>query len=253
MFIRDINDMPLRSPPIPGIPVKALADENNSKSMRVGIMSWGPGTKSQTQPHYHSVEELQVVLSGHATLHDCNGQKHSLKPGTVFLCPPGIEGLHQIENTSDFAMTLLFVYPRLDFETVKGEIPANKKMKSSIFIRELEDFPVEPQKSPDVRTKMICDKRNAANLTAGIMWWNPGGKLTGVQPHHHSVEEFQLVLYGNSTLTDCNGDKYPLNEGTMFLCPPGIGGVHGIENTSNFPMSLVFAYPSQDYETTPYL
>jgi quercetin dioxygenase-like cupin family protein len=254
MIIRNVNDIPLRTPPIaPGILVKALVDESNSKLMRVGLMSWAPGTKSQTQPHYHSVEELQFVVSGHATLRDCNGEKYPLKPGTVFLCPPGVEGVHQIENTSDFPMTLLFIYPRQDYETIKYDISSGKKLKSSIFIRDIEDFKVEPQKSPDVRTKRIGNEKNADYLTAGIMWWGPGSKLTGVQPHYHSVEEFQLVLYGNASLTDCNGEKHSLGEGAMFHCPPGIGGLHGIENTSNFPMSLLFAYPSQDFESTPYL
>jgi quercetin dioxygenase-like cupin family protein len=252
MFIQDVNDLPLKFPPTsPGIMTKTLLDEGNSKAMRAGLMSWPPGARSQTQPHLHSVEELQIVVNGHAVLHDCNDELHPLKPGTIFLCPPGPEGVHAIENNSNFPMTLLFIYPTQDFETEKYDVTTGKKLKSSIFIRELEDFPIE-QRAPGVRTKRIADNKNAKLLTAGIMWWDPGTKLTGIQPHYHSVEEFQLVLYGNSTLSDCNGKKYPLHEGTIFQCPPGLGGGHEIENTSNFPMSLLFAYPTQDFETTSF-
>ena len=253
MIIKDINDIPIKTPPnTPGIFVKALLDESNSKSMRAGLMSWAPGTKSQTQPHYHSVEEFQLVLDGHATLEDCNGMKHPLKPGTMFLCPPGAGGAHGIENASDFPMTLLFIYPRQDYETVKFDT-SGKKQRSTMLIRDIADVGLQPQTSPGVRTKRVCEKGTAENLLVGIMWWDAGSKLAGVQPHYHSVEEFQLVLYGNATLTDCNRNTHPLREGVMFHCPPGIGGVHGIENTSDFPMSLLFAYPTQELESTPYL
>ncbi|MFC2020593.1 cupin domain-containing protein [Chloroflexota bacterium] len=254
MFIKDINDIPVTMPPAsPGIFTKPLVDEHNSKSMRVGLMSWGPRTQSQTQPHYHSVEEFQLVISGHAILKDCNGEKHALKPGTMFICPPGVEGTHEIENTSDFPMTLLFIYPSQDFETVKYDLASGKKHENKIIIRNIEDIKIQPQIVPDVRKKIVCDESSADHLLVGIMWWDPGSKLTGVQPHYHSDEEFQLVLYGNAKLTDCNGKNHPLSEGVIFHCPPGIGGVHGIENTSEFPMSLLYAYPTQEVQSTPYL
>ena len=254
IIVKDVNDIALRTPAIaPGILVKPLLDESNSVSMRVGLMSWSAGSKSQTQPHYHSVEELQLVLQGHATLTDCSGDKYALNPGTVFLCPPGVEGAHAIENTSDFPMTLLFIYPRQDYDTVKCAPADGQRLHNRILLRNIEDIAVEPQRSPKVRTKRLCDERNADHLVAGIMWWDPGSRLDGLQPHCHSVEEFQLVLYGNATLTDCNRDEHPLREGVMFHCPAGLGGVHGIENTSDFPMSLLFAYPAQEFETTTYL
>jgi len=199
------------------------------------------------------VEELQLVLQGHATLTDCNGDKYALNPGTMFLCPPGVEGVHAIENTSDFPMTLLFIYPRQDYDTGKYAAADGRRHRSKILLRSIEDIALEPQRSPKVRTKRLCDERNAEHLVAGIMWWDPGSRLDGLQPHYHSVEEFQLVLYGNATLTDCNRDEHPLREGVMFHCPAGLGGVHGIENTSDFPMSLLFAYPAQEFETTTYL
>ena len=142
IIIKDVNDIPaITSTTGPGILVKLLLNEANSKSMRAGLMSFGPGTKSQSQPHYHSVEELQLVINGHATLEDCNGDKYPLKPGTIFLCPPGIEGVHGIENTSDFPMTLLFIYPSQDYQTVKYDAPiSGTRRQNKIFIRNIEDF-----------------------------------------------------------------------------------------------------------------
>ena len=253
MLIKDLSDIPAVAPPIsPGIAMKVLSDRSNSTSMRAGIMSWGPGTKSQTQLHYHSAEELQIVLHGYATLEDCNGRKHALRPGSIFLCPPGKGGAHGIENTSDFPMTLFFVYPCQDYETVKYDRSPGERHRSTMIIQNIEDIKPEPPRFPGVSAKILCNKSNADSLYAGIMWWGAGSKLPGVQPHYHSTEELQLVLSGNATLTDCNNRAHPLSEGTMFLCPPGVGGTHGIENTSDFPMSLLFVYPSQEVESTPY-
>ena len=254
MVIKDVADIPVRTPPTsPGIITKVLLDETISKSMRAGIMSWAPGTKSQTQPHYHSVEELQIVLHGHAALEDCNGKKHALGPGSMFLCPPGKCGAHAIENTGDFPMTLFFVYPRQVFETVKYERALGERHRNKIILQDVKDVkPLTPEQFPLVSVKIICNKENADSLYAGIMWWQAGCKLTGHQPHYHSVEEFQWVLSGNATLSDCNQRTHPLSEGVMFLCPPGVGGVHGIENTSDYPMSLLFVYPEQNPQSTPY-
>ena len=192
------------------------------------------------------------MLQEHATLTDSGGENHAFRPGTMFLCPPGVEGLHAFENTSDFPMTLLFIYPTQDYETVRLPF-AWRKTPQQIVLRNIEEIALEPQRSPHVRTKRLCDSKNAEHLISGVMWWDPGSRLDGIQPHYHSIEEFQLVVYGKSTLKDSNGAKHPLQEGVMFHCPPGIGGVHGIENTSDFPMCLPFAYPRQEFETTPYL
>jgi quercetin dioxygenase-like cupin family protein len=121
--------------------------------------------------------------------------------------------------------------------------------KMTMIIKDVKDVPVrKPPYAPGIQAKILLDKSNSDSMLAGLMWWGPGAKM---QPHYHSAEELQLVLHGHATLTDCNGDKHPLREGVMFHCPPGIGGTHGIENTSDFPMSLLFAYPSQEFESVP--
>jgi quercetin dioxygenase-like cupin family protein len=253
MLIKDVNDIPAKTfEAAPGILFKFLLDKSNSKSMKAGLMSLGP--KVQDQPHYHSVEEMILVLRGQAILIDCNGKKYPLKPGSIFVCPPGIGGAHGVENTSDFPTTMLFIYPCQDHETMKYESASGKKHRSEIVVKNIEDIKLDSHSFPDVRIKIICDGSSASNLFAGIMWWNPESKLPPSEhPHYHSVEEFQMVLYGNSTLTDCNGKKYPLSEGVTFLCPAGIGGAHGVENTSDMPMSLLFAYSAQEFESTPYV
>jgi uncharacterized cupin superfamily protein len=251
IIIRDVNDMPLRSPPIPGIPVKNLLDESNSRFMRVGLMSWPPGAKSPTQPHLHSVEELQIVLNGHATLADCNGDMHPLRPGTMFLCPPGPQGVHAIHNTSDLAMTLLFIYPRPDFETQKYEVGKGKRLESSILLRNFEDIKVDPPVDPKLSTKRLCGTGNSDYTDATITWCQPGGNITGGQ-HYHSTEEFHLVLYGRMELTDGDGRKHILREGGMSVCPSGAGGAHRIENTSDFPTCLLVVHPLLEYETAKF-
>jgi quercetin dioxygenase-like cupin family protein len=253
IIIRDINDLPLRTPPIPGIPVKTLLDESNSRSMRAGMMSWSPGAKSATQPHQHSVEEFQLVLSGNAALIDRNGDAHRLRPGTMFLCPPGPDGIHAVHNSSDFAMTLLFVYPRQDFETTKSEVGQVKTFRSTILMREIEDIKAGATTVPGIRRKRLCGPGSSDLVVADVAWYEPGANLTGEQMHYHSSEEFQLVLYGRAELTDSDGKRHVLREGTMSVCPSGAGGAHGIQNTSDFPMSLLIVHPVHEYETHEYL
>lgn len=55
--------------------------------------------------------------------------------------------------------------------------------------------------------------------------------------------ELQLVIYRNERLTVCEGNRCFLHTGTMFLCPPGNGESHQIENMSQFSMCLFFVYP----------
>jgi quercetin dioxygenase-like cupin family protein len=248
IIIGDVNDMPLRNPPIPGIPVKNLLDESNSKSMRAGLMSWPPGAKSPTQPHLHSVEELQLVVNGHATLTDCNGDRRPLRPGTMFLCPPGPAGVHAIHNSSDLAMTLLFIYPQPSFETQKFEVGRGERLQSTILLQDIESIKADPVVDPKVRTKRLCGTGNSEYSDATITWCEPGAKLTG-GGHYHSTEEFQLVLYGQMELTDGDGKTHVLREGGLALCPAGSSGTHRIENTSDFPMCLLVVHPLLKYET----
>ena len=118
-----------------------------------------------------------------------------------------------------------------------------------MIVRDLEDIPLREPVGSHASTKILVDEHNAEHLRVGYMWWQPGSK-GGM--HYHDVEELQLILYGNGRLTDCDGSQYPLHAGTMFLCPPGEGGAHQIENTSQFSMCLLFVYPAQDFRTEQY-
>jgi quercetin dioxygenase-like cupin family protein len=118
--------------------------------------------------------------------------------------------------------------------------------KSTVVVQNLEEIPLRDPPRDYARIKMLCDPRNAEHLLVGYMWWKP---LSKGGMHYHDVEELQLILYGNGRLTDCDGNQYPLRAGTMFLCPPGEGGAHQIENPSQFPMCLLFVYPTQDFQT----
>jgi quercetin dioxygenase-like cupin family protein len=253
IFISDVNDLPLRTPPIPGIPVKVLLGASNCRTMQAGLMSWSPGAKSQTQPHYHSVEEFQLVVAGHATLNDCNGDKHPLRPGTMFLCPAGEDGVHGVHNTSDLAMTLLFLYPQQDFETVKMDAVPGKRLKSTILMRETEDIKAEAAVTQGTRKKRLCGPSDSVYVSAEIAWCDPGASLTRGQVHYHSTEEFQFVLHGRAEITDGDGRKSVLREGMMAVCAAGDGGAHGIGNNSDFPACLLIVHPVHQYETKEHL
>jgi quercetin dioxygenase-like cupin family protein len=117
---------------------------------------------------------------------------------------------------------------------------------STMIVKDLEDIPLREPVGTHASTKILVDEQNAEHLRVGYMWWQPGSKG---DLHYHDVEELQLILYGNGRLTDCDGNQYPLRAGTMFHCPPGKGGAHQIENTSRFPMCLLFIYPKQTFHS----
>jgi uncharacterized cupin superfamily protein len=252
IVLKDVKDIPVISPPnSSGIYIKTLLNNTNSKSMRAGIMAFGPGAKSPTQPHYHSVEELQMILHGHGTLTDCSGTQYPLKPGTMILCPPGMEGGHEIANTSDFPLEMLFIYPRQEIKTEKFVPGPDNKCQSKIVMRDLEDLPAEPHRDPNVMVKLLCHGGNAQHLLAGIAWCDPDKTSYSLKPHYHDLEEFQFMLYGSAKLIDCNKEQHAISEGMMYHCPAGAGGTHGSQNFSDFPMCFLFAYPEQKSEVIP--
>ncbi len=62
--------------------------------------------------HYHEANsEAFYIISGRGELHTQDEIK-PIKTGDVIVCPPGIEGMHQIKNTSE---TEKLIY--IDFDT----------------------------------------------------------------------------------------------------------------------------------------
>jgi quercetin dioxygenase-like cupin family protein len=74
--------------------IKVLVGNNErpSERLRVHLNIFKAG--AQEPVHWHLVEALYYVISGHAVLEDIEGQKHEVGPGSAIYYPPGIAGAH---------------------------------------------------------------------------------------------------------------------------------------------------------------
>jgi len=118
--------------------------------------------------------------------------------------------------------------------------------KSKIIFRRLDDIGLREPLRPGILVKKLCEKGSAQKLDVGYMWYETGTKG---RKHYHDTEELQLVLYGTCTVKDIEDKDRILKAGETFLCPPGPSGTHGIRNSGDFPMCLLYIYPTQNYQT----
>lgn len=63
--------------------------------VRLGLATYEAGTKEEL--HWHPIEALYYVLSGHATVRDIEGNEYEVGAGTTIYAPPGIAGAHEWE------------------------------------------------------------------------------------------------------------------------------------------------------------
>jgi quercetin dioxygenase-like cupin family protein len=60
--------------------------------LRVGLATYAPGRVEQL--HWHPIEALYYVVSGHAVVRNYEGVEVEAGPGTVIYAPAGIAGAH---------------------------------------------------------------------------------------------------------------------------------------------------------------
>lgn len=82
---------------IPGQNMKRLVGcrECPSDRVRLGIATYTPGAIEEL--HWHPIEALYYVVSGHATVRDIEGNEYEVGPGTAIYAPAGIAGAHEWE------------------------------------------------------------------------------------------------------------------------------------------------------------
>lgn len=67
---------------------------------RVTALELAPGQATFPYHYENGIDEWLIVVTGHPTLRDPNGE-HQLEPADVVFLPPGPEGAHQVRNLSD--------------------------------------------------------------------------------------------------------------------------------------------------------
>jgi gentisate 1,2-dioxygenase len=77
--------------------------------LHAGINVLAPGFEIPL--HWHSVGELQFILSGTGIAIDRNGRRVRVSPGDTVFGPAGRAGAHGFINTGDLPLAVLFAYP----------------------------------------------------------------------------------------------------------------------------------------------
>jgi oxalate decarboxylase/phosphoglucose isomerase-like protein (cupin superfamily) len=99
-----------RAAKVPGSTVALFIDGSLPGSdMYGGVNVLAPGAVIPT--HWHSVGELQFILSGTGVTTDRLGAESAIGPHSVIFAPAGIDGAHGFKNTGLIPLSILFVYP----------------------------------------------------------------------------------------------------------------------------------------------
>jgi len=99
-----------RAPKAPGSTVAIFLDASvPGADLYGGINALAPGAVIPV--HWHSVGELQFILSGTGVFVDRNGVESPVGPHSVVFSPAGPGGAHGFKNTGLIPLLILFVYP----------------------------------------------------------------------------------------------------------------------------------------------
>jgi putative monooxygenase len=106
---------------------------------------------------------------------------------------------------------------------------------------------VEPIELPGGSwSRMLVTERTAGGNTASLGYsvFTPGTALTPVK---HEAEEFAYVVSGHGELR-LDGEAIPFQAGDGLFIPAGVW--HGVANTGDQDVVMVFGFPHPDYPPT---
>jgi uncharacterized cupin superfamily protein len=99
-----------RAPKVPGSTIAMFIDASVAGAdLYGGVNVLAPGASIPT--HWHSVGELQFILSGSGVTVDRDGVASPVGPHSVVFAPAGRDGAHGFVNTGLVPLSILFVYP----------------------------------------------------------------------------------------------------------------------------------------------
>jgi oxalate decarboxylase/phosphoglucose isomerase-like protein (cupin superfamily) len=99
-----------RAAKVPGSTVALFVDASvPGADLYGGANVLVPGAVLPT--HWHSVGELQFILSGTGVTVDRSGVASPIGPHSVIFAPAGPDGAHGFVNTGLVPLSILFVYP----------------------------------------------------------------------------------------------------------------------------------------------
>jgi len=99
-----------RAAKVPGSTVALFVDGSvPGADLYGGVNALAPGAVLPT--HWHSVGELQFILSGTGVTVDRSGVASPIGPHSIIFAPAGPDGAHGFVNTGLVPLSILFVYP----------------------------------------------------------------------------------------------------------------------------------------------
>lgn len=102
-----------RAAKVPGSTVAMFIDGSvPGADLNGGVNVLAPGAAIPV--HWHSVGELQFILSGTGVSIDPAGAETLVGPHSVVFSPAGASGAHGFRNTGLVPLSILFVYPAPD-------------------------------------------------------------------------------------------------------------------------------------------
>lgn len=108
--VRSAGEEWYRAPKVPGSTVAMFIDGSvPGADLYGGVNVLAPGAAIPT--HWHSVGELQFILSGTGVTVDRDGVESPIGPHSVIFAPAGRDGAHGFTNTGLVPLSILFVYP----------------------------------------------------------------------------------------------------------------------------------------------
>lgn len=119
----------------PGQAYQALigTEERPTDRVRLGRSTYEPGTVEAL--HWHPIEALYYVVSGHATVRDVEGREYEVEPGSVVYAPAGLAGAHEWQVHE--SLELLDIRATND-PSRKLQLTVDRKtLRSSIDVEEL--------------------------------------------------------------------------------------------------------------------
>lgn len=93
-------------------------------------------------------------------------------------------------------------------------------------------------------TRAIEHENGTAAVTLGKLEIQPGSQIP---PHSHPVEDAQIVLSGKGVLIE-GDEEFPIEAGCHSWVPGNIR--HGVKNTGDEPLVLVYTWPAVDVGRT---
>jgi mannose-6-phosphate isomerase-like protein (cupin superfamily) len=108
--VRQAGDEWHRAAKVPGSTVALFIDGSvPGADLYGGVNVLAPGAVIPT--HWHSVGELQFILSGTGVTMDRDGTESAIGPHSVVFAPAGLDGAHGFRNTGLVPLAILFAYP----------------------------------------------------------------------------------------------------------------------------------------------